>query len=191
VFRGGDGGDNFDCLYGTGGNGGPGMRIDPPWVTPSVRAMDSTLTGGAYGLHTCGYAGNDGPPIVGAAGLVTTPGPARDLTVPALVRDQATVTFTLRGVVGESAFVLVSSRDDRATSTAYTGVLHAGAPYLLRVPLGPVPGSGVISYAWAIPDELVPDGLSLTVTAQALHVAPSGAVALSNPVTMVVLDHAW
>lgn len=191
VFRGGDGGDNSDCLNGTGGDGGPGLRIDPPWVTPSVRATNSTFTGGAYGLHTCGYSGSDGPAVSGSAGLVTTTAPARVLTVPALVRDFTTVTFTMSGVVGESVFVLVSARDDRATSTSYTGVLHAAAPYLLRVGIGAIPASGVITYAWTIPDEFVPDGLSLTVTAQALHVAPSGAVALSNPVTMVVLDHAW
>lgn len=192
VFQGGDGGDNTDCLHGTGGDGGPGLRIDPPWGTPVVRSVGSTFTGGAYGLHTCGYSGNDGPPVSSGSGsLVISPGPARTLAAPALVRDATTLTFTASGQVGESVFLLISAHDGRETSPDYAGVLFAKPRYLLRVAIGTVPASGTLTYAWPVPDELVPDNLCLTLTAQAVLASPSSVVTLSNPVTIVVLDHAW
>ncbi len=192
AFRGGNGGESTDCSFGIGGSGGPGLRIEPPWTAPVVEARESTFSGGAYGMHACGYTGNPGPPISAGTGSYTTaPGPTRTLAAPSPVRDLSTVAFSMGGVPGEIAYLMVSARDTRETSAVYTGVLFAAPAYLLRVAVGTVPASGTLTYAWPIPDELVPDHLSLVLTAQVLFAAPSGALTLSNPLTLVVVDHRW
>lgn len=191
-FQGGDGGESLDCQWGISGDGGPGLRIDPPWTSPVARAIESTFSGGAYGMHACGYAGNPGSPVVAGPGTFSsTPGPARSLAAAELVRDGTTLDFSVSGLAGESAFLLVSARDARATSTDYEGVLFASPRYVLREPIGTLVTAGTLHHAWNVPADLVPDGLSITLTAQAVLAAPTGAITLSNPVTIVVLDQVW
>lgn len=185
-FTGGDGGESTDCLYGLGGNGGGGMLV----TGASGRAQASTFAGGVGGLHPCGYTGSNGPALQYSPLLFTpaVPGPARTLSAPALVRDGSDVTFSMQGATGEAAFLLVSGRDTRETSSAYEGVLFARPSYLLRLLVGTASGAAPLTHTWSIPDELIPPGLSSTFTAQVVFQASNGAVTMSNPLTMVVLD---
>jgi hypothetical protein len=185
-FTGGHGGESTDCFYGLGGHGGDGLATGGT----QVRSRASTYVGGAGGLHACGYVGADGSALLNSPGTFTlVPAPARTLSAPALVRDQAAAQFTFSGVAGETAFLLLAAQDTRMSSPAYEGLLFANPSNLLRIELGVLPGSGQVTYTWPIPDSLIPPGMSTTLTAQGVFQSSAGTVTLSNPVTLVVLDH--
>lgn len=177
---GGSGGFAHGGFHGDGGAG-----IDA--VAANLRLLDSLVLSGSS------PSGNSIPNLINGGGTTTTwPGTSRHVDGSVVVHEQGTVTLQLRGNPGDNVVLIASQGTQWSLSDPWRGVLlvRARQPPIRTVSLGPVDGTGQITFSYPIGDL----GLgveSLRYTFQALFVSPSGTTTLSSPRKLVLLDAAF
>jgi hypothetical protein len=141
-FTGGPGGRPFgSCTI--GGNGGRGLNHGGATV---ANVLGSMFDGGAGALgNNCFCAtclnGHPGQPLVGAVNVIASY--TTRLDAPRVAREGQTVSVTITAQPNVRAFLLASHRPTHEFDPAYKGPLLVGAPYVLRMALGPTTSGSV------------------------------------------------
>lgn len=201
VISGGKGGDGTDanCPPMAQGPtvGAPGGSAIFVTSSPDVSFVDALVTGGVggtggAGAPGCGFTaaadGTDGAPIVNATPLVFAD-VARQLSAQALTRELTTLDLVVSGEPGESATLLISSTCQRNVVPGIQGPVLVG-PSLRRIPLGIVPGSGVLNASLPLGD-LAPGVQGSRRFLQAFCRDANGQVRLTGCTSVVFLDAAY
>jgi hypothetical protein len=184
-FKGGRGGEAADdCGFANGGGGGNGI------VAPAdSHGLDNVFSAGAGGA-SCGQ-GHSGPPGQNGTVAELLVGPAQLTQLQNPVRDQSSVPVTFEGAPGSMVFLVVAHRRNHDYQPGLHGVLLAQAPYFAILEMGTIPASGVLSSTLFVPDSWAPDFSATRFFTQAVFQSSGGAVTLSNPTSLVVLDHVF
>ena len=183
---GGDGGDgDLTFTFCSCGEGGDGVVAD---ATSSADVVGGSLEGGAGGggnLNGAPGSCPDGVPSLG--NVFFQPAPLRSFESARVVETGGPITGEVRGVAGESVFLVVSSVPTLQPYPALGGTLTVGWPYFLRaLPAGVIPANGVLPF-----DENVagfaPGFGALTITMQPIMSGPTGRW-LGTPSVVAVLE---
>jgi hypothetical protein len=187
---GGLGGYDFDGFTGTfhcgdGGDGGSGIAEGD--LPGQASVLDVTVDPGLGGLGYLCPAGDPGVPFdVGALTLI--PEQALDLRMPGPVAESGTLVLELAGPVGAPVLLAFAPAPAVYDLPPLVGPALVSPVGLAVVGLGALPAS---PFALAFPLSLdLPAGTALTLYAQAVYVAPSGAVVPGAAATAVLLDSA-
>ncbi|QDV08461.1 hypothetical protein Poly30_40080 [Planctomycetes bacterium Poly30] len=160
-----------------GGDGGPGVRVQPGSI---LMRLDSIMQGGEGGIpYAAGtnVPGADGPPLIGVEHLF--PGRLRSLEGPDIVRTESdpalgtVVPVRLTGVPGETVTAWASEQAGfRALGSA--GILGLrGFDAALTFDLGVVPSTGILETSLVLPAE--PAGVARTYGIQSgFRTGPNG-----------------
>lgn len=182
--RGGDGGALSTTPSRAGGHG---IYVDGFAL---VHVLDSTVEPGAGSPGSTPYGGPTGGPAVGTwveAGLhVPVPGDARGYDVDSPVRSGQNLVETYRGEAGDLALLVYGSAPLPALYLfELHGALHVSLDFVV-LPAGVVPPSGELVVQTPIG---VPPGKDFArLSMQALFVDPLGALWLTGPTEVVLLD---
>jgi hypothetical protein len=197
-FLGGDGGiadaNTNDpgglCLFGQGGAGGDGFRIETYGDVLSA----AQLVGGVYGGGTGGIPFNGPQGVHG--GATTGPntfvlqGPERVMAAPAVAREGTPIPITIHGVPGDQVSIRFSYATGFRPITAWKGVLitlrNGMTPVLL---VGTLPASGTLTTSIPAPAVDASVGAS-TLFLQAQITNPQGTW-LGSYAATTVLDSAY
>ena len=108
------------------------------------------------------------------------------------VRDQTkAVPITFTGIPADDVTLFISRNTGNQYDPSVRGVLVAAAPFFEIIPMGVVPASGVLETTLAVPDSWTPPYTATLFFAQALFTDSMGEQTLSNPTSLVVLDHVY
>jgi hypothetical protein len=163
-----------------------------------VPLVDTLVDGGAGGAGgsaatSCGIvagaAGASGAPATANVTLAAFIGVRRTLTADALTREQQTLDLVVEGEPGEVATLLMSATCQLNLVPPVQGAVLVG-PAFRRIPLGVVPGSGVLNVSLPLGD-LAPGVQSSRRFLQAFCRDANGQVRMSGCASVVLLDAAY
>lgn len=200
-----------------GGAGGYGVgQLCSPYVgpTPGFNGAAGVLAAGTTVLRDCDVTGGLGglggfcmncqgwpppppdchaahgtpaAPIVGNATVLATP--RVDLEAPGHVREGTTLPIGVRGPVGSTALLAVSTSWRWSFMLAMGGTLHSGLP-TRRLPLGIVPAGGLLLTSLPIP-ALAPGVPFQRSYVQLFARDASGVVSTGTPIELLILDSSF
>lgn len=181
VLIGGDGGD-ASFFDGSGGYGGNGLQ--------AIQGATVFCVGGQYVGGTGGdgaIPGGDGVPYWddSSSAITFATYPANALTGPEVVREGEAYNLRVVGTPGHNAYLLVSVGWQFRGLGAAVGVLHTPSPFTV-VPLGKIPGSGVLTAPFVAPD--LGAGIEATALSLQAYLSNGPSRYLANPKGLVVLD---
>lgn len=204
-FTGGDGGPGHDlfcvhlivCGIGPtpGGNAGAGVVVSAGGQLLEVAGSYTGGNGGTggHGGDCCpgtpgsfpdAPAGVNAVPVSGASTLLGPTSAA--LEAPSAVRAGNVATLVVRGQPGSSVILALSLRTRWQLDLGFQGVFLYG-PGVRRVPLGMIPGTGVLTAS--LPVSALPVGtLSVDRFLQIVVLDPASVVVLGSPAWMTILD---
>lgn len=180
-----------------GGTGGPGLLAAGSSPSLGVTSLDTVSLGGPGGLGGAGDAncgqpnGMNGQPGSAVSGVVplVIPDTRRELVADTLTREQQTLDLVVEGAPGEVATLLMSSTCQLNLVPQFQGAVLVG-PSFRRIPLGIVPGSGVLNASLPVAD-LAPGVQGSRRFLQAFCRDANGQVRLTGCASVVFLDAAY
>ena len=189
-FQGLDGGLILDSDCYAGADGGAGIVLESSGGTPAVaRLIDSPVIAGSGSFGTCGEpAGDSPPPIEVISGTVEQlPGAARSFEMSSPVVESTQVDVAITAQPGDAATIFFSLE---ATNGAFLPVWnlagHLAVPFGV-LPVGQVPGSGLLEITYPLPP--LPPGLgSFQFVAQAVTVDAQVMLFDGGPSTLMIVN---
>lgn len=192
-LRGGDGGlggydfDGFTGIFHCADGGDGGSGIAEGGGPAQAAALDVAVDPGIGGLGYLCPAGDPGVPFDVSA-LTLIPEQALDFRMPGPVQESGTLVLELAGPVDAAVLLAFAPAPAAYGLPPLAGPALVSPAGLAVVALGALPAS---PFALSFPLSLdLPAGTALTLFAQAVYLAPSGAVVPGAAATAVVLDSA-